>query len=262
MPRGRPPNSKTLVDRQLGRGVPNPTLPAGDTYIIPNHSGISTHPEFIAEVEKFVKKIGDTMTGDIDFTSNSGVTFRSTNNSIRSLDTGNLDVTANALLTLKGGDNEIRINSTEIDLDAQTNLNSNKIINVTDPSNPQDALTLNYFDNNKPTVKHTKTLYIQNPLATDCFPIGFTEEAVTITNIKGETDTGTVDFNIEERAHGSAEDAGTNIMSTELVADDNGVATTTFSNSGIAASSWMTYDASAVANSPAQLWISITYTVD
>lgn len=38
-PRGRPPSSKTLVDRQLGRNVKHPILPAGDGYIVPNHSG-------------------------------------------------------------------------------------------------------------------------------------------------------------------------------------------------------------------------------
>ena len=39
-PRGRPPSAKTLVDRQLGRNVKHPVLPAGDTYQIPNLSEI------------------------------------------------------------------------------------------------------------------------------------------------------------------------------------------------------------------------------
>lgn len=39
MHRGRPPSAKTLVDRQLGRNVIHPVLPAGESYIIPNHSG-------------------------------------------------------------------------------------------------------------------------------------------------------------------------------------------------------------------------------
>ena len=37
--RGRPPSAKTLIDRQLGRNVVHPVLPAGDGFIIPNHSG-------------------------------------------------------------------------------------------------------------------------------------------------------------------------------------------------------------------------------
>lgn len=36
--RGRPPSSKTLVDRQLGRNIMHPSLPE-DGYNIPNHSG-------------------------------------------------------------------------------------------------------------------------------------------------------------------------------------------------------------------------------
>ena len=39
MARGRPPSDKTLVDRQLGRNIKHPILPAGDSYIVPNHSG-------------------------------------------------------------------------------------------------------------------------------------------------------------------------------------------------------------------------------
>ena len=38
-PRGRPPSAKTLVDRQLGRNIKHPIIPAGDGFIIPNHSG-------------------------------------------------------------------------------------------------------------------------------------------------------------------------------------------------------------------------------
>ncbi len=37
--RGRPPSAKTLVDRQLGRNVEHPVIPAGEGFIIPNHSG-------------------------------------------------------------------------------------------------------------------------------------------------------------------------------------------------------------------------------
>ncbi len=40
MPRGRPPSAKTLVDRQLGRNIKHPVLPAGDDFIVPNYSGV------------------------------------------------------------------------------------------------------------------------------------------------------------------------------------------------------------------------------
>ena len=38
-PRGRTPSAKTLVDRQLGRDVVHPVLPAGESFVVPNHSG-------------------------------------------------------------------------------------------------------------------------------------------------------------------------------------------------------------------------------
>lgn len=110
--------------------------------------------------------------------------------------------------------------------------------------------------------KVTKHIYIENPTATDCYPMAFVEDAVTVTDITGETDTGTVTFNIEERAHGSAETAGTDLMAADLVADDDGVATQTFSNSAIAANSWLTFAASSIASSPTKLWVTVSYTVD
>lgn len=45
MTKGRPPSAKTLVDRQLGRNIKNPIIPADESYIVPNHSGIADHPE-------------------------------------------------------------------------------------------------------------------------------------------------------------------------------------------------------------------------
>ena len=38
-PKGRPPSAKTLVDRQLGRNIKHPVIPAGEGFVIPNHSG-------------------------------------------------------------------------------------------------------------------------------------------------------------------------------------------------------------------------------
>lgn len=72
---GRPPGEKTLVDRQLGRNRAMPLLPqgipAGESFHIPNHSGISHHPEFIhalnaalstIDLTPYMKKDGTTTT--------------------------------------------------------------------------------------------------------------------------------------------------------------------------------------------------------
>ena len=41
---------------------PNVASVGGEVLVIPNHSGISTHPEMLGD-KGFVKKTGDTMTG-------------------------------------------------------------------------------------------------------------------------------------------------------------------------------------------------------
>lgn len=71
---GRPPSSKTIVNRMLGKGNVQP-LPAGDDFIIPNHSGISEHPEFLealaAALAPYLPLAGGTMTGDLNMSSSS-----------------------------------------------------------------------------------------------------------------------------------------------------------------------------------------------
>jgi len=67
--RGRPPSAKTLVDRQLGRNRKNVVLPAGDSYIIPNLSGVDNYIRDVAG-DPFVRTAGDTMTGDLNFGDN------------------------------------------------------------------------------------------------------------------------------------------------------------------------------------------------
>lgn len=74
---GRPPSAKTLVDRQLKRDRPV-ILPAGESFIVPNHSGISSHPEFIEAIQglNFVELTGDTMTGPLVINSEKTLTIQ------------------------------------------------------------------------------------------------------------------------------------------------------------------------------------------
>jgi hypothetical protein len=67
-----------------------------------------------------------------------------------------------------------------------------------------------------------------------------------------------VTFNLEERtAVGSA---GTDVTSSDMVADTDGTATTSFSNAAIAADNWLYADISAVSGTPGTLTITIAYT--
>lgn len=60
---------------------------------------------------------------------------------------GNLDVNGNQITSASNGNVVINPNGTgTIDLQAETDLNSNKLVNVTDPTAAQDGATKNYVD--------------------------------------------------------------------------------------------------------------------
>ncbi len=79
MHRGRPPSAKTLVDRQLGRNIKHPILPAGDSYLIPNLSGIASHPEFIDAIAVFLKTDGSNPSTTYSNTTSTDATLSGTN---------------------------------------------------------------------------------------------------------------------------------------------------------------------------------------
>lgn len=108
----------------------------------------------------------------------------------------------------------------------------------------------------------SKVLYIQEPTSSDDFPIFFTPHAITIVKVWGQTDTGTLTFQLVERTTTSPGSGGTNILTSSMVADATGENTTDFANAAIAADSWVTYDSSAEASAPNKLWIAIEYTIN
>lgn len=74
MPRGRPPSAKTLVDRQLGRNIIHPVLPADD-FIVPNHSGdhsAGTTGTPVNELDMVNKAYVDTTTIPIEYKNETG----------------------------------------------------------------------------------------------------------------------------------------------------------------------------------------------
>ncbi len=94
---------------------------------------------------------------------------------------------------------------------------------------------------------------IQNPSVGDAFQIYYSgDTAITVSEVSGETDTAatTATLNIEERAYGSRYSAGTDVLTSDLVADFGGQLSTTFSNDGIAIDAYMVVTVSAVSATP------------
>ena len=114
-----------------------------------------------------------------------------------------------------------------------------------------------------PTKTHTKTIFIEDPVGTDSYPIGTFPVACTITSVIHITDTGTVTFNLEERASATPDVAGTDVFTSDLTATStSATASTGFNNDGMAAGAWLHYAATSVASTPGFIWISIQYTED
>lgn len=104
----RHPSSKTLVDRQLGRDVPNPILPAGDSHVVPNHSGdhsagrVDTTPTQDLDLvnkkyvdnqdDLFVLKTGDSMSGVLSMVEANRIQFRAATQKINSTAANVLDI--------------------------------------------------------------------------------------------------------------------------------------------------------------------------
>ncbi len=109
----------------------------------------------------------------------------------------------------------------------------------------------------------TKIFYIEDPLASDSFPIAFVADNVTFVQVRAITNVGTVDFNIQRRSTNTPDVAGTDILSADLQATAASAATTSFASSGsVAAEQWLNYNASAIASAPTKLWIVLEYTID
>lgn len=112
-------------------------------------------------------------------------------------------------------------------------------------------------------------IYIENPVATDAFPIGYVGDAVTIIAVRAQTEgsSTTFRFNIEYRAKTTPFTTGTNIETsptTYMTATDTGFEQTSgFENGSIAADKWLYFVAqSGGSGTPTKLIVCVEYTVD
>lgn len=289
MPRGRPPSARTLVDRQLGRNIPRPMIPAEDTFVVPNHSGdhsagTTGTPNADLDIanKKYVDdnaglwetntdsaalKVSDTIRADDDIHVvdekkvkwGFKITDGSSDGEINAPSDGVLDINAGVTLNLKIFDTDEMVLTGSL-LDVKTK----KISNVTNPTSDQDAATKKYVDDNIPTVPNPmpQSLYLETPSDADDLPIFYTDRAITITKVIGTTPVGTVTLMLKWRAIATRFTGGTNIQSANLVADSNGQETTSFSDATIPADSVISYTSSATGSTPPKVMIDVEYTID
>jgi hypothetical protein len=107
---------------------------------------------------------------------------------------------------------------------------------------------------------YSRTFVLDSPTGTDVFPMWQFETAVTITKVTGTILGGTsFTFNIEERSATTLNSVGTDVMTSDLAADQDGENTTTLSNAGIALGAFIVLAASAISGTVNQVVVRIDY---
>ena len=90
------------------------------------------------------------------------------------------------------------------------------------------------------------------------YPITFLDENSTVVKVTGQTDIGTVDFNVLYRADDSPDSGGTALMSSDLQATVGMASTGTFVDGGsVDADKWLVLDTSAQ-SSATELWVTVS----
>lgn len=105
-----------------------------------------------------------------------------------------------------------------------------------------------------------KMIYVENPTATDLYPMFSIAQTCTVQTVLFQTDAGTITFNLEERASGTPGTAGTDVFASDNSATATLATTSTFSNTSLAAGAWVYLACSAKAGSPTKLWVRVYYT--
>lgn len=82
---------------------------------------------------------------------------------------------------------------------------------------------------------------------------------ITITEVSAYTNSGTVTFNIEERGETTPNTAGTDVMTSDLVADTDQQETTTFSNATLDKNDWMALVITSITGDPTLFGVTIYY---
>lgn len=82
---------------------------------------------------------------------------------------------------------------------------------------------------------------------------------ITVTEVSAYTNTGTVTFNLEERAETTPNTAGTDVMTSDLAADSDQQETGTFSNAAIDRNDWLVPAVTSITGDPTIFSITVRY---
>ena len=146
------------------------------------------------------------------------------------------------------------------------NVDSASVMAAHDTDDLAEGSSNLYCGTNERTVG--KMIYIEDPTASDVWPICYVPKAATMQRVVGVTDTGSVTFNIQKRSKTTPDvDAPAAVIWTaggegDQDATAGGLDKTVFDAASIGAGGkWLVFVASAV-SSATKVWIGIEYTID
>jgi hypothetical protein len=134
---------------------------------------------------------------------------------------------------------------------------------------PSDSTAIrNYSNALYATASHTHTEFydtlskswgVMDTVTTGDYVGWKVENNITITEVAAYTNTGTVTFNIEERGETTPNTTGTDVMTSDLVADTDQQETGTFSNADVVRNAWLVPAVASITGDPTVFGFTIRY---
>jgi hypothetical protein len=100
---------------------------------------------------------------------------------------------------------------------------------------------------------------VMDTVTTGDYPGWKVPNNITVTEVSAYTNTGTVTFNLEERAETTPNTAGTDVMTSDLIADDDQQKTGTFSNADLDRNDWLVLVVASITGDPTIISVTIRY---
>lgn len=100
---------------------------------------------------------------------------------------------------------------------------------------------------------------VMDTVTTGDYPGWKVPNNITVTEVAAYTNTGTVTFNLEERAETTPNTAGTDLIGSDLVADDDQQETGTFSNATLDRNDWLVMNVTSITGDPTIFSVTIRY---